>query len=85
MSYNLQKGWNMYASGEYDIFLNGTQKTFFLLGSITHRQTKGYGLRSEILLDDLPHVRAPCLGNMISFRYQKCNFFFFRASLTHII
>lgn len=51
MSYNLQKGWNIYASGEYDIFLNGTQKTFFLLGSITHRQTKGYGLRSEILLE----------------------------------
>ena len=51
VDYTLQKGWGIYASGEYDIFLNGIQKNKYFFHSNRHKQTKGYGLRSEILLE----------------------------------
>ena len=50
MNYNLQQGWGLYISGEYDIFLEGQQKSY-VTTTIKHKQTKGYGLRSELLLE----------------------------------
>lgn len=52
MNYSLQKGWGLSVSGEYDIFLVGSQKSSYLgAGFERHQQRKGYGLRSEILLE----------------------------------
>ena len=50
MNYDLQKGWGLYISGEYDIFLRGKQESYREY-TIKNNQSKGYGLRSEILLD----------------------------------
>ena len=49
--YNLQQGWGLYISGEYDIFLGGKQVTYGAFERLKHSQSKGYGLRSEILLE----------------------------------
>lgn len=49
--YNLQQGWGLYISGEYDIFLEGKQVTYGAFERLKHNQSKGYGLRSEILLE----------------------------------
>lgn len=49
MHYDLQEGWGVYISGEYDIFLEGKQTTDFIVKNLKHNQSKGYGFRSEIL------------------------------------
>ena len=51
MHYDLQEGWGVYISGEYDIFLEGKQTTDFTAKNLKHNQSKGYGFRSEILLE----------------------------------
>ena len=51
MHYDLQEGWGVYISGEYDIFLEGKQTTDFIVKNLKHNQSKGYGFRSEILLE----------------------------------
>lgn len=58
VNYNLQKDWNLEIVGEYDIFLKGIQKEYIdmtvnkeRVNKITFKQSKGYGLRSEILLN----------------------------------
>jgi len=51
MNYNLQQGWGLHISGEYDIFLEGKQKSYLSFKTIKNNQTKGYGLRSELLLE----------------------------------
>ena len=51
MNYNLQQGWGLHISGEYDIFLEGKQKSYFSFKTIKNNQTKEYGLRSELLLE----------------------------------
>lgn len=49
--YNLQEGWGLYISGEYDIFLEGRQTSHHKVKNLKHNQSKGYGLKSEILLE----------------------------------
>ena len=51
MHYDLQEGWGVYISGECDIFLEGKQTTDFIVKNLKHNQSKGYGFRSEILLE----------------------------------
>jgi hypothetical protein len=52
MNYKLQKDWSLDIVGEYDIFLKGTQKSYLPEGiTATNKQSEGYGLRSEILLN----------------------------------
>lgn len=58
MNYHLQKDWSLEIVGEYDIFLKGIQKSYVdrtinnnRIGKVTNKQSKGYGLRSEILLN----------------------------------
>lgn len=53
MNYSLQKGWSLSVSGEYDIFLTGIQTSYSnnLNMYLIHKQLRGYGLRSEILLE----------------------------------
>lgn len=51
MNYKLQKDWSLDIVGEYDIFLKGTQKSYLGDNTATNKQSEGYGLRSEILLN----------------------------------
>lgn len=71
MHYNLQQGWGLYISGEYDIFLEGKQKTSGSLSSNTFKvinnQSKGYGLRSEILLEKTFNKYIVSIGPYINY------------------
>lgn len=51
MHYNLQQGWGLYVLGEYDIFLEGQQRSHLKFKTVKNNQSKGYGLRSEVLLE----------------------------------
>jgi hypothetical protein len=48
---NLTKEWSLSVLGEYDLFLRGIQRTYNKNDFAKHKQNKGYGLRSEILLN----------------------------------
>lgn len=50
MNYALQKDWSLDIIGEFDIFLQGTQKSYSN-DKLIFKQSKGYGLRSEVLLN----------------------------------
>lgn len=52
MNYNLPHGWNVNTTVEYDFLLEGKQKDYRLQSKILKlNQSKGRGLRSEILLE----------------------------------
>jgi hypothetical protein len=48
---NLTKEWSVSILGEYDLFLRGIQQSSSKNSSIKNTQKKGYGFRSEILLN----------------------------------
>ena len=82
MNYNLQQGWGLYISGEYDIFLEGQQKSY-VTTTIKHKQNKGYGLRSELLLEKTFDKYIFSIGPYINCNIDSINFVdscFFKAS-----